>query len=139
MTITSPSRHYPLLRMLLAGALALAPLGAACAWQQQAPRSPVIQPVSPSVRFQQQAQQQQLRDDLQKSQLQQQLQQGVSDNAKRPMSKDARARRQLDQAAQAQRERERAQQQDLLDRQRAASELPRVVPQARPASARSGG
>lgn len=133
MTITS-LRHYPLFGMLLAGVLALAP-PAARAWQQQ----PAIQPVSPSVRFQQQAQQQQVRDDLQKSQLQQQLQQSVSDNAKRPMAKDARAQRQLDQAEQARRDRERARQQDLLDRQRDTPELPRVVPQARPASARSGG
>lgn len=125
--------------MLLAAVLALAPLGAACAWQQQAARSPAIQPVPPSVRFQQQAQQQQLNDDLQKSQLQQQLQQGVSDNAKRPMAKDPRAQRQLDQAAQAQRDRERARQQDLLDRQRDAPELPRVVPQELPAPGRSGG
>lgn len=135
MTITRPAWHSPLLRTLLAGVLALAPLGAACAWQQ-AGAQPVIRPVPPGVRFQQDAQQQQTRDDLQKSQLQQRLQQSVSDNAKRPMAKDARALRQLDQADQSQRDRDRARQQDLLDRERAAADLPRVVPQT---SGRSGG
>ncbi len=138
MTITRPASHFPLLRTLLAGALALVPLGAACAWQQSGTQ-PVIRPVPPSVRFQQDAQQQQVRDELQKSQLQQQLRQGVSDNAKRPTAKDARAQRQLDQADEAQRDRERARQQDLLDRERDAANLPRVVPQAPPASGRSGG
>jgi hypothetical protein len=127
-----------LLRTLLAGVLALAPLGAACAWQQSGAQ-PVIRPVPPSVRFQQDAQQQQVRDELQKSQLQQQLQRNVSDNAKRPMAKDARARRQLDQADDAQRDRDRARQQDLLDRERDAANLPRVVPQALPAPKLDGG
>jgi hypothetical protein len=127
-----------LLRTLLAGVLALAPLGAACALQQSGAQ-PVIRPVPPSVRFQQDAQQQQVRDELQKSQLQQQLQRNVSDNAKRPMAKDARARRQLDQADEAQRDRDRARQQDLLDRERDAANLPRVVPQALPAPKQDGG
>lgn len=139
MTITRPAWHSPLLRTLLAGVLALAPLGAACAWQQQSGTQPVIRPVPPSVRFQQDAQQQQVRDELQKSQLQQQLQRNVSDNAKRPMAKDARARRQLDQADEAQRDRDRARQQDLLDRERDAANLPRVVPQALPAPKQDGG
>jgi hypothetical protein len=138
MTITPPAWHFPLLRTLLAGVLTLAPLGAACAWQQSRAQ-PVIRPVPPSVRFQQDAQQQHLRDELQKSQLQQQLRQNVSDNAKRPTDKDARARRQLDQADQAQRDRERARQQDLLDRERDAVDLPRVVPKTLPAPERSGG
>lgn len=138
MTITRPAWHSPLLRTLLAGVLALAPLGAACAWQQSGTQ-PVIRPVPPSVRFQQDAQQQHVRDELQKSQLQQQLRQSVSDNAKRPAAKDARALRQLDQADQAQRDRDRARQQDLLDRERDAADLPRVVPQALPAPKQSGG
>ena len=138
MTITRPAWHSPLIRTLLAGVLTLAPLGAACAWQQSGTQ-PVIRPVPPNVRFQQDAQQQQVRDELQKSQLQQQLQQSVSDNAKRPMANDARTREQLDQADQAQRDRDRARQQDLLDRERAAADLPRVVPQALPAPKQSGG
>ena len=138
MTISRPAWHSPLIRTLLAGVLTLAPLGAACAWQQSGTQ-PVIRPVPPNVRFQQDAQQQQVRDELQKSQLQQQLQQSVSDNAKRPMANDARTREQLDQADQAQRDRDRARQQDLLDRERAAADLPRVVPQALPAPKQSGG
>jgi len=138
MTITRPAWHSPLLRTLLASVLTLAPLGAACAWQQPGAQ-PVIRSVPPSVRFQQDAQQQHVRDELQKSQLQQQLQQSVSDNAKRPMAKDARARGQLDQADQAQRDRDRARQQDLLDRERDAANLPRVVPQALPAPKQDGG
>lgn len=138
MTITRLAWHSPLIRALLAGVLTLAPLGAACAWQQSGTQ-PVIRPVPPNVRFQQDAQQQQVRDELQKSQLQQQLQQSVSDNAKRPMANDARTREQLDQADQAQRDRDRARQQDLLDRERAAAELPRVVPQALPAPKQDGG
>ncbi|GAA0889013.1 hypothetical protein [Rhodanobacter soli] len=138
MTITRLAWHSPLIRALLAGVLTLAPLGAACAWQQSGTQ-PVIRPVPPNVRFQQDAQQQQVRDELQKNQLQQQLQQSVSDNAKRPMANDARTREQLDQADQAQRDRDRARQQDLLDRERAAAELPRVVPQALPAPKQDGG
>ena len=138
MTISRPAWHSPLIRTLLAGVLTLAPLGAACAWQQSGTQ-PVIRPVPPNVRFQQDAQQQQVRDELQKSQLQQQLQQSVSDNAKRPMANDARTREQLDQADQAQRDRDRARQQDLLDRERAAADLPRVVPQALPAPKQDGG
>ncbi|KRE86974.1 hypothetical protein ASG75_02075 [Rhodanobacter sp. Soil772] len=138
MTITRPAWHSPLLRTLLAGVLAIAPLGAACAWQQSGAQ-PVIRPVPPSVRFQQDAQQQQVRDELQKSQLQQQLRQSVSDNAKRPAANDARAQRQLDQADQAQRDRDRARQQDLLDRERDAANLPRVIPPAPPAPEQSGG
>lgn len=138
MTITRLAKHFPLLRTLLVGVLTLVPLGAACAWQQSNTQ-PVIRPVPPSVRFQQEAQQQQVRDELQKSQLQQQLHQSVSDNAKRPAANDARALRQLDQADQAQRDRDRAHQQDLLDRERAAADLPRVVPQALPAPKQNGG
>ena len=138
MTITRIVGHFPLRRTLFVGVLALAPFGAACAWQQSGAQ-PVIRPVPPSVRFQQDAQQQRVRDELQKSQLQQQLRQSVSDNAKLPAAKDARAQRQLDQAEQAQRDRDRAREQDLLDRARDASELPRVLPQPLPASGRSGG
>ena len=43
MTITRPTWHSPLIRTLLAGVLTLAPLGAACAWQQSGP-PPVTRP-----------------------------------------------------------------------------------------------
>jgi hypothetical protein len=121
-------------------AAVLLPFGSACAWQS-APRrpTPVLISPPPAVQFQQTVQQQQVRDQLQKSQLQQQLHQGVTDNAKRPSTRDPRSQRQLDQADRAQRQRDRANQQDLLDRERDASRLPRVIPQSRPAPAHSGG
>jgi len=117
-------------RALLTGALALAPLGAACAWQAATPPS--------NLQYQQTVQQQQTRDQLQKSQLSQQLHQDVADNARRPTANNARAQQQLDAAERAQRARDRANQQDLLDRDRAATALPRVVPKDLPAPPHSG-
>jgi hypothetical protein len=136
MTITRLAWHDPMKHVLLFGALALAPLGASGTGQSGT--QPVIRPVPASVQFQQAAQQQQTRDRLQKSLQQQQLRQGVSDNAKRPHAKDAGIRKQLDAADQAQRDRDRARLQALLDRDREMSTLPRVVPQALPAPAHSG-
>ena len=132
MTKTRVVRKFPLKHLVLAAAIALAlpPLAAASAWQSTV--QPANRPVSPSVRFQQAAQQHKLSDDLQKSQLQQQLRQSVSETAKRPSAQDARTREQLDHAEQAQRDRDRAAQQDLLDRARNAQPLPRVVPKALP-------
>lgn len=138
MTITRPVLHFPAMRMLLPGVLALALPGIAGAWQQSRAQL-VIVPAPSALSFQQTAQQQQTRDQLQKSQLQQQLRQDVSDNAKRPTANDPRSQRQQEQADQAQRDRDRARQQDLLDRERDSSALPRVVPKALPAPARSGG
>lgn len=117
---------------LLIGALVLAPVGLACAWQTIAP--------PPDTQFQQAVRQQQVTDQLQKSQLQQQLHQSVSDQAKQPGAKDAALQRQLQQADQAQQHRDRAAQQDLVDRYRdQVNALPRVIPQDAPASSRSGG
>jgi len=124
MTITRIVPH--LTRTLLFGALAALPAAAAHAWQAQ--RQPVQLVVPSHVAFQQAAQQQQARDQLQKSQLQQQLRQSVTDNAKRPVANLPRAQEQLDQADRAQRDRERAKEQALIDRERDAAELPRVVP-----------
>jgi hypothetical protein len=130
MTITRKALLCPVARACLTGVLALAPLGAACAWQSAAQVS--------SLQYQQNAQQQQTRDQLQKSQLAQQLRQEVADNAKRPTAKQARTQQQLDEADRAQRDRDRANQQDLLDRERAASALPRVIPKDLPPPTHSG-
>lgn len=120
--------------------VALLPFGNAFAWQSTPrPPVPVVIAPPPAVQFQQTVQQQQVRDHLQKSQLQQQLHQGVTDNARRPNTRDTRSQQELDQADRAQRQRDRANQHDLLDRQRDASTLPRVIPQSRPAEASSGG
>jgi hypothetical protein len=118
------------MRSLLIGALALAPFGMVCAWQSNSQ--------SAGQQFQQNAQQQQTRDQLQKSQLEQKLHQSVTDNAKRPTANNERIQQQMDAADAAHRERVRAAQQDLLDRERDAPALPRVVPKDSPAPAHSG-
>ncbi|HEV2681900.1 MAG TPA: hypothetical protein VGV14_15460 [Rhodanobacter sp.] len=120
------------IRALLIGVLALAPLGAAGAWQSTQSAQSAAQ------QYQQTAQQQQVSDQLQKSQLEQQLHQSVSDNAKRPTASNPRTQQQLDAADRAQRERDRASQQDLLNRERDAAKLPRVVPKDLPEPTHSG-
>lgn len=122
MTITRIIKRSFVTHILLAGTLALLPLGVACAWQSAQAQA---------ARFQQTVQQQQTRDQLQKSQQQQQLQQNVSDNAKLPLANNAQAQQQIEQA-------DRATQQDLLNRQQNAADLPRVVPQTQPAPASGG-
>lgn len=125
-------------RSLLIGALALAPVGFASAWQSSA-RPQVVAP-PPNAPFQQAARQQQLSDQLQTSQLEQQLHQSVADQAKRPGANDPALQRQLEQADQAQRDRDQPAQQDLVNRYRnQAASLPRVIPRDAPASSRSGG
>lgn len=130
------------LRTLLIAALAGASVGVACAWQSDAPRvaRPQVVAPPPNTQFQQAARQQQVIDQLQKSQLQQQLHQSVADNAKRPNADNPQMLRQLDHADHAQRDRDRAAQQDVVDRYRdRAASLPRVIPEDAPASSRSGG
>jgi len=126
MTITRVIKHFPVTHTLLAGVLALSPLGVACAMQAQ------------SAQFQQTVQQQQTRDQLQKSQQQQQLHQNVSDNAKLPLANNTQAQQQIEQADRAQQDRDRAAQQDLLNRQQNAADLPRVLPQTQPAPTGGG-
>lgn len=136
MTISSIVRHFPAKRTLWFAAVAVALPGMSAAWQ--ASGQSTIRPVSPSERYQQSAQQQRTRDQAQTQQMQQQLRQGVSDNAKRPIADDARARKQLDQADRAQRDRDHARLQDLLDSERDATNLPRVVPKDLPSPQHSG-
>jgi hypothetical protein len=126
--------RHPGLRWLLGGVLVLAPLGVARAWQMTAPAA--------SVQFRQTVSQQQVRDQLQKSQLEQQLRQSVADTAKRPHADDPRLLQQLEQADRAQRDRERARQQGLIDSYVPipAGTPPRMTPkQSQPAVSRSGG
>lgn len=141
MTMTSPSR-FTLWQLSLVAALALASAGSVGAWQAADPSTsgrvqPVLIAAPPAVQFRQTVQQQQTRDELQKSQLEQQLQQQVSDTAKRPSAANPALQKQLDQADRARRDRDRAAQQDRLDRYQGQSRLPRVVPQPWPASPRS--
>jgi len=145
MRITSVASSPRLLDALLIALIVLAPVGVTHAAQAVAP--PIVMPqrtAAPNtqfqqIQFQQVVQQQQVRDQLQKSQLQQQLQQSVSDNAKRPGANDPLLQRQLDQSDRARHDRDRAALQDLLDRYQSRAALPRVIPQAAPASSRSGG
>ena len=141
MTISSRRTSVALRHALLEVVLTMAPIGLASAWQTPPPAPVVIlQPSpSPAQQFQQTVQQQQLRDQLQQSQLQQQLQQDVSSTAQRPFAGNPQAVQQARQADQARQAQARARQQDLLQREQNAAALPRVIPQAFPAPARSGG
>ncbi len=141
MTISCVIGHYCSARALLPGAfvlmLPLASLAMQTVTPVARPSSPLLLGTpSPAVQFQQAVQQQQVRDQLQKSQLQGDLHQGVIEQTKRPLAGDSRNRVQLDQAEQAQRDRDRAAQQDLLDRYQRASPL-RPASHAQPATARS--
>lgn len=122
---------------LLIGLAGTVVFGSASAWQSTSPPPQPVRPVvispPPAIRFQQVVQQQQARDRLQQSQLEQQLHQGVSRNADRSSATDPKAQQRRDQAAQAQLERDRARQRDLLDHYRQAPVLPRVVPKDLPA------
>jgi hypothetical protein len=140
MPVSSTMRHLrrPLVR--IAGAFLLVLPVTAQAWQsatppvrQAAPPVWIITPPPAAVQFRQSAQQQQLRDQLQKSQLQSSLHQAVSDQARRPGTEDARTRVQRDHAEQAQRDRDRAAQQDLLDRGILRATAPPPVPHLQPA------
>lgn len=125
----------------LVGLGVMLPLGAAMAWQAAPPArpvAPVLLPPPPQVRFQQVVHQQQINDQLQKSQMQQQLQQGVSDTAKRPLAADSPLRKQADSADQARQERERARQRDLQQRYQNAAVTPAAPTVVIPAPTHSG-
>jgi len=84
------------------------------------------------VGFRQVVQQQKARDQLQKSQLQQQLHQSVSDTAKVPMSRNPQASERLDRAEQSQQDRDRANDKALLDREERAQDLLQATREAAP-------
>lgn len=137
MTKSRIARHHRTIGRVLPGLLALVFAGSAGAWQTTP--SPPIKPVQPIViqpsadlRFQQVVQQQKVRDQLQQSQVEQQLHRDVANNARRPTATDPKLQQQQDQAAQAQLERDRARQQDLLDHYRQTPVLPRVIPKDLP-------
>lgn len=130
MTITRVVTHFSVTHaLLLVGIAALLPLGTACATQSAQAQA---------AQYQQTVQQQQTRDQLQKSQQQEQLRQNVSDNAKSPLANNSQAQQQIQQADRSQQDRDRATQQDLLNRQQNAADLPRVVPQPQPAPTSGG-
>lgn len=136
---TSSTLQHARKRCVAIVAASLLPV-TALAWQavppprQAAPPVWIVTPPPAAVQFQQSAQQQQLRDQLQKSQLESSLHQSVSDQSRRVGTQDDRARARRDQADQAQRDRDRAAQQDLLDRSLRATPPP-PVPHLQPVPA----
>ncbi|HWU74885.1 MAG TPA: hypothetical protein VN043_00135 [Rhodanobacter sp.] len=133
MIISRAVLHVPAVAVsasLLVVVLVFAPLASASAWQAQPPRAsrPTLIAPPPGVQFQQTVQQQQTRDQLQNSQLQQQLHQHVADTAKRPSANNPQLQQQLDQADRDQRDRDRASQQAQLQRAEDAARLPQPQP-----------
>lgn len=115
----------------------------AAAQQARKPGTVATPPSSALPSYRQSSQQQQLRDKLQKSQLEERVRQNTADTAKRPSAGNAAQQQLLNQADQARSDRYRASQQDALDRyQRAVTPPPamrRPTTGGHPASARSGG
>ncbi|MEW9572626.1 hypothetical protein ABQJ54_12780 [Rhodanobacter sp. Si-c] len=83
-----------------------------------------------NARFQQSVRQQQVGDQLQKSQQQAQQRQNVANMQQQPLAQGAAARNQQDQANRAQQDLENARQQDLVNRYGDASALPSRQPAA---------
>lgn len=146
-----PRAGSPLRRRLLcAGLVALLLLPAGTAFAATTPIAPpaprpvprpvLIQPSS-AARFQQVVRQQQVQDQLQKSQVEARNRQSVSDNSRLPHANNPQLQRQIDQADAAQQNIERAQQQDIINRYQATPPpLGRVVvPQTPPAKPAGGG
>lgn len=90
-----------------------------------------------NARFQQAVRQQQVGDQLQKSQQQVQQRQNVANMAQQPLAQGSAARNQQSQAERAQQDRDNAQQQDLVNQYRDASTLPQ--PQSVPSATGSAG
>jgi hypothetical protein len=119
-------RSQFLLARLLALAVAMAPIGIALGAPQTKPAPParpvqrtvIVQP-SANARFQQTVQQQQVRDQLQKAQVEQQNRQVVSDNSRRPHDNNPPLQQQIDQSSAAQQRIEQARQQDMINRYQA--------------------
>jgi hypothetical protein len=124
-------------------AFALALPALACAWQTRpaqpaAPRAVIVVQPPANARFQQVVREHEVRDRLQKNQLEEQLRQNRMDAVRRPhVTQPVHAAR-LDQADQSQRELYQARQRDLLDRYQSAVAPPVVHSEKAPASSRSG-
>ncbi|WP_064504850.1 hypothetical protein [Frateuria defendens] len=140
MTITSLG--FPRTFLIAAGAALLAGAPCAAMAQSSAPKpAPVAMPAAPPVHYQQVVRQQQVRDQLQKNQVEEQIRQRTSDAARRANANDPAQMQRLDQAEQAQRDLYRARQQDAVDRYWYGT-TPRPAPYRAtqpPAASRSGG
>lgn len=133
-----------ILRRLIVCSLALSLPGMAMAWQQAQPVKPARPTASAATtnnvrqqaaQYQQSVRQQQVRDQLQKTQAEQQLHQNAASAVSRPNTI------QSTQAEQARNDLYRARQQDLVDKYQDAVAPPPVRGRTRtqPAPARSGG
>lgn len=127
-------------------AFALALPALACAWQTKppqpaAPRAVIVVQPPANARFQQVVREHEVRDRLQKNQLEEQLRQNRMDAVRRPYATQPVHAARLEQADQSQRELYQARQRDLLDRYQSAVAPPVVHPDKdkAPASSRSGG
>ena len=124
-------------------AIALAVPAVAWGWQAQPapPAQPrpviVVQPPA-HARFQRIAREHEVRDRMQKNQVEEQLRQHRMEATRRPYATDALHATRLEQAERTQRELYRARQQDLLDRYQSAVAPPVVHSGRVPASPRSG-
>lgn len=139
-----------ILRRLIVCSLALSLPGIAVAWQQAQPVKPARPTASAATtnnvrqqaaQYQQSVRQQQVRDQLQKTQAEQQLHQNAASAVRRPDATPSTPSTQFDQAEQARRDLYRARQQDLVDKYQDAVAPPPVRGRTRtqPAPARSGG
>ncbi|MEW5320088.1 MAG: hypothetical protein WDW38_011189 [Sanguina aurantia] len=138
MTISSPAVVLPVkaratvplrrVRQALAGGLITLAIsaGSALASPQVAPPRAVILAPSSNARFQQTVQQQQVRDNLQKAQVEAQNRQAVSANSRLPHANNPQMQDQIDKSDAAQQAIERSRQQDMINQYQAAP-----VPQGR--------
>ncbi|WP_157510914.1 hypothetical protein [Frateuria sp. Soil773] len=134
------------LRRLFACSLALLPPGIAMAWQQAQPARPAASAATidnarqQAAQFQQSVRAQQTRDQLRKTQAEQQLHQNAAIALRRPDAAGTAVPDQTEQAEQARNALYRARQQDLVDKYQDAVAPPvRARPRTQPAPAHSGG
>lgn len=113
--IGASSRFSVALRLACGMSLGLLAAGVASAQTTMPPAA---------AQFQQTVRQQQVSDQLQKSQSMAQQSQNVSNVSQQPLAQDSAARHQQEQAEQAQRDRDNARQQDLANQYRDAVSAP---------------
>lgn len=114
----SPALRWPLVALLAATGTSMA----------QTPPA--------NAQFQQAVRQQQVSDQLQKSQQQEQQRQNVANMARQPLAQDSAARQQQEQADRAQQDRSNARQQDLVNQYGNASAQQPAQPAASSANSR---
>jgi hypothetical protein len=140
---SSCANSESLRRCLLAGLLALAPMGIAAAVtppatppaSHPAPRAVIVP--SANARFQQTVQQNQATQKLQQAQVEQQIHQNASNSVRQPYANNPQMQQQIDQANSAQQNVDRSSQRDIINRDQ-TTPLPAgqvIVPQNTPPKA----